>query len=518
VHRRVEPMLPRTAIALCSVVALVSVDCTFSSADTRRPASFEAAECPPEIAVATVGPISCGNVTVPEDRGQPNGRTVRIFVFRIEPTRPPTGPPVLYVGGQIGSSFDYTNVNDVAQTLSGHELIAVELRGTGHSEPDLSCPEVDALSDRARAVPIDDVGMRAAFMAAVASCRARLASEGVDPSTSDIPSLGADLLDVASALSLADWEVLSKGSTSRVVLEAMRSNPPGLRGVVLYNPEFPDTDPFVQAFDSTRASLAHLADMCDADPRCGRRFPAVEADVQRAIERLQASPVSVIAGGSTVLMDGAALLRSVRWRLTSTFADEPADLPATITAIAHGRTLVHTLTQLASHEQPSQTYCGGYFPLCPADQSFSQGAYYSVLCRDEAPFADVGALPRLAAGDPSWSADYVDGPYLDVCDAWDVPPGGPEVTEPVTSGVPVLIEEGMFSPFVGPSVIASGVAGLANASLAVSPTKGDGGYFDRAHCPDLRQSFLDDPQVPVDTSCYANERLQFNRSPEGASS
>jgi hypothetical protein len=297
----------------------------------------------------------------------------------------------------------------------------------------------------------------------------------------------------------------------------MRSNPSDLHGVVLYNPEFPDTDPFVQAFESTRASLAHLADLCDADPICGHRFPAVGADLQRAIERLQAKPVTVRAEGNHVLMDGAAFLRSVRWRLTSTFADQPADLPATIAAIAHGRTLVRTLTQLASHEQPTQTYCGGFFPLCPADQSFSQGAYYSVLCRDEAPFADVDALPGLAAGDPSWSADYVDGPYLDVCDAWDVPPGDHQVTEPVTSGVPVLIEEGMFSPFVSPSVIAAGVAGLPNASLAVSPTKGDSGYFDRPQCPDLRRSFFDDPRSPIDASCYADERLHFNRSPEGVS-
>jgi len=155
--------------------------------------------------------------------------------------------------------------------------------------------------------------------------------------------------------------------------------------------------------------------------------------------------------------------------------------------------------------------------LCPADQSFSQGAYYSVLCRDEAPFADLGALRGLAAGDPSWFADYVDGPYQHVCDAWSVPAASREVTEPVTSDVPVLIEEGMFSPFVSPSVIVGGITGMPNASLAISPTKGDGGYFDRARCPDVRRSFFDDPQAAVDTGCYADERLHFNRSTEGAS-
>jgi hypothetical protein len=173
------------------------------------------------------------------------------------------------------------------------------------------------------------------------------------------------------------------------------------------------------------------------------------------------------------------------------------------------------LTHLAAQEGSPQTYCSGYLPTCSLN--LNQGAYYSVLCRDEAPFADVGALPGLAAGNPSWSADYVHGPYLDVCEAWDVPPGNHEVTEPVTSGVPVLIEEGLLSPFVSPSVIAAGVAGLPHVSLAVSPTKGDGGYFDRPKCPDLRRSFFDDPQLPVDASCYADEQLHFTRSPEGAS-
>src|SRR6266571_2230162 len=214
-----------------AAIALASVGCTLSGHEGHRAPSFETVTCPPEISVVSVSPISCGYVTVPEDRSRSNGRTVRIFVFRIEPSSPSTGPPVVYVGSEIGSSFDYTNVNDVAQTLPGHELIAVELRGTGHSEPNLSCPEVDALSGRARAEPIDDAGMRAAFLAAVASCRARIGAQGIDPADFDVPALGADILDVAGALGLGNWEILSKGSTSRAVFEAMRSNPSGLRGV-----------------------------------------------------------------------------------------------------------------------------------------------------------------------------------------------------------------------------------------------------------------------------------------------
>ncbi len=484
--------------------------CTIDHHGQRYEASFEAVACPPEVSVVSVSPISCGYVIVPENRSQPGGRTVRIFVFRIAPDGPPTGPPVLYVGGEIGFSFDYTNVNDVARTLPGHELIAVELRGTGHSEPNLSCPEVEALSGRARAEPIDDAGMRAAFLAAVASCRARIAAQGIDPTDFDIPALGADILDVTGALGLGDWEILSKGSTSRAVFEAMRSNPPGLGGVVLYNPEFPDTDPFVQAFESTRASVTHLADMCDADQACRRHFPSVHADMQLAIDRLQASPVRVRSGGAAVLMDGAALLRSLRQRLSSMPA-QSNDLPATITAIAHDGDITGTLTHLAAQDASYQIYCGGYLPTCPLN--LNQGAYYSVLCRDEEPFADVGTLSRLAAGVRSWSADYVESPYLDACNAWDVQPGGREVTEPITSDVPVFIESGSLSPFMSPAAIRAGITGLADVSIGISTVHNDGGFFDRPDCPDLRLSFLDDPQAPVDSRCYEEGRLRFSTSP-----
>jgi pimeloyl-ACP methyl ester carboxylesterase len=493
------------------VLVITSVACTLDDHVQRHEASFEVVPCPPEVSVVSVTPISCGYVTVPEDRSEPGGRSVRIFVFRIPPHGAATGPPVLYVGGEIGFSFDYTNVNDVAETLPGHELIAIELRGTGHSEPNLSCPEVEAVSGRARTEPIDDAGMRATFLEAVASCRARISAQGIDPGDFDIPALGADILDVVGALGLGNWEILSKGSTSRAVFEAMRSNPSGLQGVVLYNPEFPDTDPFVQAFESTRASLAHLADMCNADPRCRRRFPSVQTDAQLAIDRLQASPVQVRSGGAAVLMDGAALLRSLRERTSSMSTELPNELPATITAIAHDADITRTLTHLAAQDAASQTYCSGYLPTCPLN--LNQGAYYSVLCRDEEPFVDVGSLTRLAAGDRSWSADYVESPYLDVCNAWDVQPGSGEVTQPIISDVPVFIESGAFSPFMSPGAIRGGITGLTDVSVGVSTVHNDGGFFDRPHCPDKRLSFLNDPQAPIDSTCYGKGHIHFRTAP-----
>jgi pimeloyl-ACP methyl ester carboxylesterase len=510
----------RTALALTAALALAGTGCTTTGNDAARSIpSVEHVACPPEVSVVTVLALTCGYVTVPEDRSQPGGAKVRLFVFQIDPDGPTTGAPVIFLGGEIGSSFDYGNVAAVATLLPGHELIAIELRGTGHSEPNLSCPEVDALAGRARAETITEPQMRQAFVDAAASCRARIASRGIDLAAFDVSEMAADVLDVVGAMHLSEWEMLSKGSTSRVVFEAMRADPPGLRGVVLYNPEFPDTDPFVQAFESTRASLARLAEACRADRVCGSHFPDVERDTRAAIQRLQAHPLVVRDGGAPVLMDGAALLRNLRALLSSVPANPETvgRLPATIAAIARGSDRVHLLTRLAGLDDSPQTYCSGYLPECSTAQTLNQGAYYSVLCRDEVPFSHVAAMSELARGDAAWVADYIHSPYLDVCDAWDVPPADASVTEPIISDVPVYIYSGAFSPFVMPAEVQRGIdEGLSRVALGVAPVNSsDLGLVDvtGADCADLRLGFIDDPLAPVDFGCLADGYLQFFVSP-----
>lgn len=509
----------RAALSLTAALVVAGTGCTTGSNDGRSSARLVNVGCPPEVSVVTVLVLTCGYVTVPQDRSRPDGATVRLFVFRIEPDGPATGAPVIFLGGEIGWSLDYGNVAAIATSMPGHELIAIELRGTGHSEPNLSCPEVDALAGRARSESVSDPGMRRTFLMAVGSCRARIVSRGIDLGAFDVPAMAADVLDVVKAMHLSTWEMLSKGSTSRVAFEAMRSDPAGLQGVVLYNPEFPDTDPFVQAFESTRGSLAQLSAACRADRLCRSHFPDVEGNTRVAIDRLQSHPVVVRDNGTSVLMDGASLLRSLRALLSSSNPGDPGAigrLPATIAAIAEGRHRVRLLTRLARLDDSPQTYCTGYLPECSTVQTLNQGAYYSVLCRDEAPFSDTEAMSELAHRDAAWIADYVDSPYLDVCEAWDVPAAEDTVTEPISSDVPVYIYSGALSPFVAPTEVRRAMAGLSRVSLGVSPVNSsDLALFDvtGADCPDLRLGFLDDPLAPVDFSCFADGHLRFFASP-----
>jgi hypothetical protein len=60
---------------------------------------YEEAPCPTEVDLTIVLEATCGFLIVPEDREQPDGRTLRLFVTRVQPPGGPTHPdPMLVLG------------------------------------------------------------------------------------------------------------------------------------------------------------------------------------------------------------------------------------------------------------------------------------------------------------------------------------------------------------------------------------------------------------------------------------
>lgn len=48
---------------------------------------FEELPCPSDVEIQTLPEHSCGYLTVLEDRANPNGRTIRVFVLKVLPPR-----------------------------------------------------------------------------------------------------------------------------------------------------------------------------------------------------------------------------------------------------------------------------------------------------------------------------------------------------------------------------------------------------------------------------------------------
>jgi pimeloyl-ACP methyl ester carboxylesterase len=514
--RSVSHDLRRGMLAV-TAATLLATGCTFGagSKPSYHP-TFTAVDCPAEVRTSTTRETKCGYLIVPEDRSDPSGRQIRLFVFRMEPDITTTAAPVVYVGNDLGTSFDYRLTGLMADHLDGPEVIGLEARGTGYSEPNLSCPEVEAIAPETVTAPIDDPGIRQAFVAAVTACHDRLVGQGIDLSAYGVEEAGVDVIDLAQALGLKQWDVISKGTTSRIVFQAMRANPAGLRAVVLYNPEFPDTDPFVQAFQSTRASIDHLASLCDADAGCSRSFPNLDRAVGEAIRRFDRHPVMVGIAGVRVLVDGSRLLRGLRSFLADIHPDSLAylHLPATVDALAHAKDPAGLLAAIAAPEVTAPTFCLGYLPTCSG--VLNHGAYYSALCRDIAPFADLDSLAGFAAGDPAWMSDYAAGPYGDVCGAWEVAPADGSITTTVVSDVPTLVYSGELDPFVTTEAARDGIKGLPNGFILPGAAQShwvNGGQPPPCADDDSRNEFLADPTTAPNARCQERFQPRFASSP-----
>jgi pimeloyl-ACP methyl ester carboxylesterase len=458
--------------------------------------------------------VSCGMLTVLTRHGDPSAGTIQVFVTRIEPGVPqPAADPVLSLGGDLGVAPDYETLGPQAVGL-GREVIVMNVRGTGRSQPSLVCPEVDALATSPVAAPVDDPGTRSEFLDAVAACHDRLVSQGVDLAAFDLHEMAADAEDLRAALGIARWDIMTIGTSSRIALEYLREFPDHVRAAVLDSPEWPGVDPFVESVEATQHATQELVADCAADAVCDRIAPDLGHEIKVLDRRLQATPrVEDFRGGGQVLFDAGWFQVWLRARLS--FQRLPSSfVPHAIRLLTRGsERVLRRMTSALVEEQ----LCQGFLPNCWDHLVLGFGAYLSVVCRDVLPFTDRSSLMELAGNDPGLDEAFVRSPFLEACNSWDVPPGDPLVAMPLTSDVPVLVLVGRFDPFGMLPYARAGVLTLSNADVLVSPVNGHQ-VTGPKEPPDscmvrVRDAWLDDPQAEPDASCVDRLELGYGLPP-----
>jgi pimeloyl-ACP methyl ester carboxylesterase len=529
----------KRAAALAVTVVIALGGCTAVDTETPEPTTstlggtasataFAETDCPADVASVVVGEVVCGFLTVPEDRSAP-GNDVRLFVSRIEPPEVQHEDPMFVVGTDLANLPNYGGIAPLAQRV-GREVIIMDTRGAGHSEPSLGCPEVDEIRATTLATATDDEQTRATFLDAVSACHDRLTADGVDLAAYHLTAMAADAEDLRTALGIEEWNVVSYGTSSRIALEMVRQSPDHVRSVLLDSPEVPGADPRLLAVDSTRASLGAVLAACGSDPSCGDAFPDADTLLDRALTAFADDPVTVemTAAGQEpvdVLIDDALLLRLLRGMLSDGGSSgsfmRAASVPAVLEGAASGRLdqLADTLATVVAGSPP---YCLGYLPKCLPQHLASMGTAWSVLCGDVAPRHD-GAEAARAAGteETALAAAYGSSPYLDVCDAWPVT-GDDEadVDDPVKSDIPALALVGAFTPYSPETVVREGLAGLTGLTLVVDPTGGHN-VMGSDCLVSIRGAWLDDLDLSAEeqdclgsqTTDWATDLADFGAAP-----
>ena len=119
----------RRVFASIVVAALVAAACDTSVPSlpvppSGQPAStspiafqptFAEAQCPDDVSANVVIGVMCGFVTVLEDRSQPTGRTIRLFVARFDPPGGTSTPDPIITLGHLASQDGYGEMSGGGQ-------------------------------------------------------------------------------------------------------------------------------------------------------------------------------------------------------------------------------------------------------------------------------------------------------------------------------------------------------------------------------------------------------------------
>lgn len=497
-------MRTRRLATLAVLLALGTGGCS-----GREPAShspFTESPCPSDVTAVILEEVSCGYLTVPERRNRPDGSEIRLFVVRIEPPGESSPDPMIVVGGELGNRHDYGGLAPMA-ARTHRQVYLLDQRGSGLSEPNLTCAEVRSRASTLLGLRQSDPDWRTAFLEGVRECHDRLVAVGVDLGAYNLTESAADVADLRRALGVDQVNIIGTGTGSRIALETLRNHPDGIRTAVLDSPDLPGFDDLTRAIERTEDALQAMEPACTRAGACAASNTDLVGSLRAAVTQLDTHPATVDvddAGGQPipVMLDGAVLVRTVRQLMASGGGRNLPEVPQLIAHALSGAPISATppaVLRLASDEG----VCFGYVPLC--EGRLTHGLYYSLLCHDVVPFADPES-PAAADEPDGYIVAYRNHPYVDVCDVWDVGEAADEITEPVISDVPVLIEIGAYDPYIRVEEVERGTTGLTH-SYAVEVPNHSYNVFGFYECPrNIRRAWLDRPDAaPADTSCLDTE-------------
>ncbi|MFE4686624.1 alpha/beta fold hydrolase [Streptomyces sp. NPDC056721] len=439
----------------------------------------------------------CGHLEVPENRGRPGGRTIKlaVAVIKAASAKPSADPVVFMAGGPGGDTFDDIPILVDSGLNKDRDLIIMAQRGNLYDQPNLACPEIDRFNAKAVGLGYDSTAAQRLMLDAVKKCRDRLKGDGVDLSSYNTTENAADFADLRTALGISRWNVYGYSYGSDLALTYLRLHPKGIRAVAIDSVTPPQSAILPWGWSSAREGIDNILEACAAEPRCKSRYPDLTTTLTEQVRRLEAKPLTLNAkppsGGDPVkvVLDGGAVLN-----LLVANAVKAKDVPAAIDELSHGRPDRFARARAADSVQ--------------AVGVTAHGLTESVACGEWAPGSsepDVLKAGRRAF--PGWPdtvlAQVPQLPFqYDVCRLWDVPDRAAVQRVATTSAVPTLLVSGTFDAKTGASW-AKGAARTLSRSTSVLIPGITHWVVPQSPCAQgVLASFLARPTAP-DTGCVA---------------
>lgn len=450
--------------------------------------------------------IDCGQLTVPVNRANPEAGRIRLAVTILrsgggaEAGGRPALDPVLILAGQPGSAATL-NVQDWLENpiLKNRDLILMDLRGTGKSQENLNCPEVE------KNIPGD--------LNALQDCRRRLEHEGYALEQYTSAQTAADLNDLRQALGYESWNVLGISYGTRVALTLLRDYPQGVRSVVLDSTYPLEVNTQEEQAINAAQAIQDLFSGCHQDPQCAYGYPDLEQVFSNLIDSLDQDPKQIsVADPRTgeiveVSLDGDRMAGLIQEALNT--PETLARIPYIIYETQYGN--AHAIAGLMFPSSGSQAVPSPQDAKA-AQRLFTEGANYSVLCAEEVGFnkPNLAKAAVRESGLPLaehlyWQVEQT----FERCQTWNSKTADEIENQAVASPIPALILSGEYDPLTPTRWARLAAQNLPDSDVLVFPAVGHT-VHNLGECPQkIVADFFANPVDPPDTACIEDLKVEY---------
>ena len=344
---------------------------------------FEGADCAFEIPEGFQP--RCGYLTVPEDRSQPDGRTIRLHVaiFESTNTNPARDPVIHLIGGPGGSALynaQWILMRGGSEILEQRDYILFDQRGTQYSDPYLYCLPYDEYLWDAHEQNISLAEYNTGTLPILGACLEDWQNQGINLAAYNSAESAADVNDLRLALGYEQVNLYGISYGTRLALTIMRDYPESIRSVIIDSVFPPQTNLDLDIAANAYRSLKEVFQSCVSNDACAGQYGDIETKFYEVVDRLEVTPVQLEVFGPyrekpyVVYLDGDLFIDTIFGALYSMASI--ADIPHFIQAAYE--------EMYAELSEPVGGAIGS--PL-------STGLFWSTTCGEEVPF-EIGKRGR----------------------------------------------------------------------------------------------------------------------------
>lgn len=319
--------------------------------------------------------LSCATLRVKSS----DGSTFQLAVTRRAAAEPQKGSlPILFWPAGPGSDVTRYGMTLATDPVAGHELILLDFRGSGRSQPKF-CAGLQQQLIRQMNDSRQDQQWLSDRKQLMQSCLQQMTAAGFTQEDFGSSQAVADAELLREMLNISQWHLYASGNASTVALQYLTSARKSLKSVVL-DAIIPPDELWLSAKTVQDKWLVELQQVCQQQSDCQRRYGNLSELFAAALQQVAAQPLLIPSGNRQVLLT-ADKLRLWTW-LAGQQTDSLSLLPFWLHAVKQQQaTLLAPWVQLSQRQlSATATDTAGWMAAECADRSrYYRGAALDAL-------------------------------------------------------------------------------------------------------------------------------------------